>query len=93
MIPNWQPISTAPKDGTRILGFGLGTDRGSWPADEKMPPMQCVIYWTYHDTEDFEPLPDGNFKKVTKRVLEMWQPIGPHFFKPTHWMHLPSNPQ
>lgn len=88
----WQPIETAPKDGTRILAHGRGTDNGIWAADVKMPLMQCVIYWGWHDSEDFEPVGDGTYRKVTKRVLE-WRPIGPHFFNPTHWMPLPNPPK
>lgn len=88
----WQPIETAPKDGTKVLGFGSGTDRGVWPADKKMPEMMCVIYWSWHEVDDFEDAGEGLFKKVKKIALEMWQPHGPHFFKPTHWMPLPEPP-
>ena len=88
----WLPIETAPKDGTRILGFGRGTEKCAWPAYEQMPFMQCVIWWTWHDTVRLVDAGDGLFRKAPERVLEMWQPIGPHFFRPTHWMPLPSPP-
>lgn len=91
-MSEWQPIETAPKDGTRILAYGKGTDRAMWPAHEQMPLMQCVIYWSWHDDEIYEDTGNGLFKKVPVRHLEMWKPIGPHFFKPTHWMPLPEPP-
>lgn len=91
-MSDWQPIETAPKDGTKILGYGRGTERAMWPVDEKMPFMQCVIWWTWHDSEELVDAGDGLFRKRPVRVLEMWQPIGTHFFKPTHWMPLPSPP-
>jgi hypothetical protein len=89
----WQPIDTAPKDGTPILAFGRGTDKCMWPADEKMPETQCVIWWSWHDTTRDEDAGGGLFRKVPERALEMWKPMGPHWFYPTHWMPLPEPPE
>jgi len=88
----WQPIATAPKDGTRILAYGKGTDMPVWNTEEKMPSMFCVIYWHGIDIEDFEETGEGTYRKVTKRALEAWRPIGKHFFTPTAWMPLPAPP-
>lgn len=84
----WQSIETAPKDGTHILALGKGTYKCAWPADEEMPAMMVVIFWSWHTSDRDEPVGDGLFRKVPSRILEMWQPIGPHFFVPTHWMPL-----
>jgi hypothetical protein len=89
---SWQPISTAPKDGTRVLAFGRGTEKAMWPVDELMPEIMSVIFWSWHDTEEYEPAEGGLYRQVKRRCLEMWKPIGPHFFKPTHWQPLPEPP-
>jgi hypothetical protein len=38
----WQPIETAPKDGTRVLVF--------W-ADGRKCPVDVSWYWDHHDIE------------------------------------------
>lgn len=74
---DWQPIETAPKDGTRILlcraidadgnpidddTFGLFVQRAAWWEGEG---------WVVYCSMPSEP-----------RL----------FFDPTHWMHIPKNP-
>lgn len=92
MNNQWQPIDTAPRDRTRILAFGNGTDESTWVYGAKMPPMMVVIYWSWHDGDRDEPVGDGLFRRVPCRVIEGWRPIGVHFFTPTHWMPLPDAP-
>lgn len=89
---SWQPIDSAPKDGTCILAYGHGTHKSMWPANDPMPPMQCVIWWSWHDDFIEQDAGDGLYRKVPARVLEMWQPLGPHWFYPTHWQPLPESP-
>lgn len=89
----WMPIETAPKDGRPVLAYGRGTDRGMWPCDKEMPEMMCVVKWVEAWFDDYEELPDGNFKKVQKQGYAHWSPIGPHFFKPSHWQPLPPPPE
>lgn len=75
--PEWQSIETAPKDGTRILGWGKGMVvweiawRGvrppGFPADRWSDEW---IGWTRVSFQD-----------------------GPGCIKPTHWLPLPPPPK
>ena len=92
MAKGWQPIETAPKDGTKILTYGLGhgNEVFSHDANERPFPMYSVAYWRWHDsTEDVEVEP-GLFRKVPCRVLEGW--ATDWSYRPTHWMPLPEPP-
>jgi len=71
-VSKWQPIETAPKDGTPILACCGGYDeehsRGSWP--------MTVYYGTYH--------PNSPGKKEwrdhsghKRPYLEYWMPLPP----------------
>lgn len=88
----WQPIETAPKDGTLILtaGLGHGTRSIGYDINDKPFPMQAVACWAWHDgTRDVEVEP-GLFRKEPCRELEGWRTeFG---YRPTHWMPLPSYP-
>jgi hypothetical protein len=92
-MTDWQPIETAPKDGTKILtcGLGHGNKIGSHEAFEKPSPMYGIAYWSwYDDTRDVEVSP-GLFRKEPCRVLEMWRTEWSYV--PTHWTALPEMPE
>lgn len=81
MLTGWQPIETAPKDGTEIL---LGVDiatvwivrNGRWvDADDWVPPAEDGIsgWWCYTNS-------------VTQELLE-------GIYEPTHWCPMESPPE
>jgi hypothetical protein len=73
----WQPIDSAPKDGTRILLFrptafcALHIVIGSWNADSRHDHPKA--YWSH----------DAEHELGTKEARK---------FQPTHWMPLPAYP-
>lgn len=95
IVTQWQPIETAPKDGTRILAFGQmveGAPKIVW--DDKNPrvPAQMVIWWIEGWYDKDEPVGDGLFKKVPTLGYSYWAPE-PQQFRPAHWMPLPEPPK
>lgn len=87
----WQPIETAPKDGTQILAHGMGVKgmpKIAWDANEPREPAWLVIRWVEAWYDDYEDQGDGTYKKVQKQGYAYWQP-DPQQFQPTHWMPLP----
>ena len=78
---SWQPIETAPKDGTEVLLF--------WCAEhgpEYVEYLACGAWGEYRDGsggwggESFHSKPEGYWTRL----------IGE---KPTHWMPLPEPPK
>lgn len=68
---DWQPIATAPKDGTPILACHGPSynNRGLWPA-----PVVCVYWGTYHpNAKGGEAWRDGSGHK--RPYLTHWQPL------------------
>ena len=75
-MTEWQPIETAPRDGTRILAFLPGTN----PEDDFHAPEDVMIVsWDEHCEHGFGWLIDQ------EENLAAW-------CNPTHWMPLPSAP-
>jgi hypothetical protein len=74
----WQPIGTAPKDGTWVLVYGGGTD------DEEVTRAIAVAQYTDY----------LNGGKTEWHWQFAWYDGGYYgqFEEPTHWMPLPEAP-
>jgi hypothetical protein len=72
----WQPIETAPRDGTRILvSFG---DMGVWQVSWTEPAYDDWMIWCVDDN------------KHGPYALRGYAATGPR--APTHWQPLPAPP-
>lgn len=79
---DWQPIETAPRDGTEIL-LCQATDADGEAIGEKAWGIfvQVAAWWSADDDDG------GEWIVYCSRVQE------PRLhFQPTHWMPLPPNP-
>ena len=76
-MPGWQPIETAPKDGSAVMIYGPQAGEISGPSDL---PCICLASWTGQgDYEGFEwSTLDGDYYTV--------------WVKPTHWQPMPAPP-
>ena len=74
----WQPIETAPKDGTAVLLYGLWAGEIAGPTSH---PTTDIGAWSKHkgDFDGFE------WCLSTGDAYACWM-------KPTHWMPLPPAP-
>lgn len=73
----WQPIDTAPRDGTIILAFAKGA------TGSRLDVFYGVAMWIHAD-------PDLN-PGVPRQELSLWD-LWPYRIQPTHWMPLPQPP-
>lgn len=79
-MSEWQPIETAPKDGT----WFLASREGEGPED-----FELGCYEPYY-FDEYEEAGDGLFKKQ-KRLLGEWRGFN-NMHRMTHWMPLPAAP-
>ena len=83
LAEGWQPIETAPKDGTEILLHGAGrTTYGQWAAPSKTPHL--------HYQDGFAP------EEVWEEFDPYWASWDGGFtdeHPPTHWRPLPPPPK
>lgn len=83
LAEGWQPIETAPKDGTEVLLHGDGrTTYGQWVAPSKMPRL--------HYQDGFAP------EEVWDEFDPHWASWDGGFtdeHPPTHWRPLPPPPK
>jgi hypothetical protein len=80
----WQPIETAPKDGTEVLGYWFGND----------VPIISVILWRGHRYPD-NPWRNALSDSATRGWGQCHLPDGKLTWRqgPTHWMPLPEPPE
>ena len=81
-MSKWQPIETAPKDGTQILVCRAGDEIG---ANAKVE----ITEWYTVERWRFEERSDGAFNRVRDAPIEGWNGNG---HRATHWMPLPEPP-
>ena len=74
---SWQPIETAPKDGTRILAFGKTAAEIGGPST--FPQIEAASFCGESDYPGFEwEIAGGGYA---------------NWMAPTHWMPLPLPPK
>ena len=79
MTGEWQPIETAPKDGTRILIARAGEDSDDIEITE----------WCSLEDFDWEHIEGEMWRKKPLPPREFWNGNG---YRATHWMPLPEPP-
>jgi hypothetical protein len=77
----WQPIATAPKDGTEILTFGGGASRATATRWLPIGPWQ----------HSYNPTHNGGYNRQPGWYWASWsEPVGP--IEPSTWTPLPKPP-
>lgn len=78
----WQPIETAPRDGTFFLGFDPRGLQGHGIG---------AIRWYARDYHTYELIEGDTYKQITKS--SGWWDGDDECQHPTHWTPLPPRPQ
>jgi hypothetical protein len=76
----WQPIETAPKDGSPFLTYSADADDLSRSRMYTVITPMLVMSWMHFDNK---PRPIDEFGEFQDF----------HLYNPTHWMPLPSPPE
>ena len=78
-MDRWLPIESAPRDGTKILVWGLWAGEINGPQDE---PCMAIARWLYGGSTDW---PGFEWSVYGTDAYAAWM-------KPTHWQSLPVPP-
>jgi hypothetical protein len=95
-MTDWQPIETAPRDGTALLLFCPGVS--SWNRKSGMPDIVTGL-WENHCpvSTDGGPYEMGSWFSDIGDVDQGYESTGAYFeherLRPTHWMPLPEPPE
>jgi hypothetical protein len=95
IVSEWQPIETAPIDGTRVLLFSYASTWGGGD-DLTQPIIRCGKAELYTLTRDV-PIEGTDFFKKEEYESVCWVNDETHLTDdrvrdPTHWMPLPPPP-
>lgn len=85
---NWQPIETAPKDGTCILAYLAETP--IWRKWVVPDTLYAVVFWEYDCWRSMEVEDCGTMGGELTGWMPDWVCID---VTPTHWMPLPKAPK
>ncbi len=94
----WLPITTAPKDGTKILGYKWKESQRGLYHDYPAGPDIRIVYWQEYSRERMVPAGDNLYRKEEEKYFSGWLSSGagvfgvPHDESPSHWMPLPDPP-
>lgn len=102
MNTDWQPIDTAPKNGTIILVY---CPLQNVPFGTKVDSHVCLAVWSRQYTDGYDPVDGGLYRKVERELFNGWvmKPDNHDLYWhmriseksriiPTHWMPLPEPP-
>src|SRR5882672_593597 len=82
VLPKWQPIETAPRDGTWFVICNAEDDRDGY---------EVGCYDPYMTTDYIETEPGSDVYRKVKRSSYDWTGFN-NFHRATHWMPLPKPP-
>lgn len=91
----WQPIETAPRDGTVVLVFcadNIQRYGGFWDQMPPSPPGIALAVWDeYRDLQSGQSQPVGWVMASVRDPKPRAQHVA--LLTPTHWMPLPTAPE